>query len=188
MITNCGVVASSTADPDPDDNRACVTTHIDPPVPVAEVAVSKSGPATAHAGDTISYTLSVTNHGPDAATDLLVKDPLNASLVTAATLPAGCSLSGDNTVLCDAGTLGVDETKTFTITVTVAGGLASGTHIDNCGQATSTSTLLNPIPQDACITTVIVPPLSADVAVAKTGPAAVAPGGTISYTLTATDN
>jgi len=187
VITNCGTVDSSTVNPDTPGTRSCVDTYIDPPVPVAEVEVAKSGPATVSAGDTFTYSLSVTNHGPDVATDVLVSDPLDTSLVTVTSLPSECTENA-GTVTCDAGTLTVGETKTFTITVKAADGLAPGTEIADCGHATGSSTVLDPIPQPDCIETVIVPPATADVSVVKTGPATVSPGGTIDYTLTATDH
>ena len=129
----------------------------------------------------------MTNHGPDIATDVLVTDPLDTSLVTVTSLPSECT-DNAGTVTCNAGTLAVGETKTFTITVTAAGGLAPGTEIADCGHATSSSTLLDPVPQPDCIETVIVPPATADVSVVKTGPATASPGGIIDYTFTATDH
>ena len=41
----------------------------------ADLAVLKSGPATAAPGDTISYILTVTNAGPGEAADVVVRDP-----------------------------------------------------------------------------------------------------------------
>jgi uncharacterized repeat protein (TIGR01451 family) len=187
VIRNCGTVASSTVNPDIPGTSSCVDTYIDPPVPVAQVEVAKSGPATVSAGDTFTYSLSVTNHGPDTATDVLVSDPLDISLVTVASLPSECTANA-GTVTCDAGTLAVGETKTFTITVTAKDGLAPGTEITDCGHASSSSTLLDPVPQPDCIETVIVPAATADVSVVKTGPATVSPGGIIDYTLIATDH
>jgi uncharacterized repeat protein (TIGR01451 family) len=187
VVHNCGTVVSSTVNPDIPGTSSCVDTYIDPPVPVAQVEVAKSGPATVSAGDTFTYSLSATNLGPDIATDVLVTDPLDTALVTATSLPSECT-DNAGTVTCDAGTLAVGETKTFTITVKAADGLAPGTEIADCGHATSSSTLLDPVPQPDCIETVIVPPATADVSVVKTGPATVSPGGIIDYTLIATDH
>lgn len=186
QIRNCEAVATSTHDPNVANTSSCVTTLVDPPVPVAEVEVDKSGPATAAAGGTISYTVTATNHGPDNATDVVVKDPVDTSLLTVTSLSPECTNSA-GTVLCDAGTIAVGETKTFTITVTVADGIETGTHIDNCAGATSVSTVLNPVPQPDCAETVVVPSPTADVAVTKTAPLAVSPGGVIGYTLTVTN-
>jgi uncharacterized repeat protein (TIGR01451 family) len=186
-ITNCGSISTTTADLDSSNNQSCDSTVVNPPVPVAEVDLTKTTPATAHAGDTITYTLTATNSGPDAATDVLLSDPLDQGLVSRPVLPAGCVLQG-STVVCTAGTLAVGQVKTFTFTVTIAPGLATGTPIDNCAQASSDTTILSPAPTPACAQTVIVPVPAADVAISKTGPATVLPNGTISYLLTATNH
>jgi uncharacterized repeat protein (TIGR01451 family) len=189
VITNCASVDTGTRpETNPDNNQSCVDTIVDPVTPVANVEVTKTGPATAHAGDTITYTLSVTNLGPDKATHVVVKDPLDEPLVTAVSLPAGCAERG-GVVYCDAGPLAVGQTKTFTITVKIADGLAPGTQVSDCAQASSASTLLNHVAeQSSCIQTDIVAPVTADITMAKTGPATAGPGDTYSYTLTATNN
>ena len=189
VITNCATVDTGTRpETNPDNNSSCTDTYVDPVTPVADVEVTKTGPATADPGGTITYTLSVTNHGPDAATNVIVADPVAEPLVTVESLPAGCTeVAG--TVLCNAGTLAVNETKTFTFTVKLAGGLAAGTQITDCAQVKSTRTLLRSVKgEPSCVQTVIEAPATADISMAKTGPATVAPGDTYSYTLTATNN
>jgi uncharacterized repeat protein (TIGR01451 family) len=189
VITNCATVDTGTRpETNPDNNRSCTDTYVDPPGPVADVEVTKTGPATAHPGGTITYSLSVTNHGPDPATQLIVTDPLDEPLVAVQSLPAGCTARA-SIVTCHAGALAVGETKTFTFTVTVAAGLATGTQVSDCAQATSRSTLLRPVQgQRPCVQTVIVARQAADVAMAKAGPATADPVSTYDYTLTATNN
>ena len=185
VIHNCGSVTSSTADPNIPDATSCADTYIDPPVPVAQLALAKSGPPTAYAGDTVSYTLSATNLGPDAATDVILTDALDSQL-TVASLPSGCTASA-GTVTCTAGILAVGATAAFSVTATVAAGVAAGTAIQNCASASSVSTVLAPAPQPGCVQTVIAPP-PADIAISATGPATAAPGSTLSYTLIAINN
>jgi uncharacterized repeat protein (TIGR01451 family) len=182
VIVNCANVSTGTFNPDTGDSQSCVHTVITPTIPVADVEVVKTGPATAHAGETVQYSVAVTNHGPDPATDVIVSDPLDPAL-TAASLPGACDLSG-GTVVCAAGTLAVGQTKTFTFTATVAAGTPVGTQIPNCAQASSESTILNPREEPACVETAVVPAQTARVTILKGGPAAVDPGGTITYTIT----
>jgi hypothetical protein len=83
----------------------------------------------------------VTNHGPLTATDVIVSDSVNQSLVTVTALPRDCTLRG-GTMSCRAGRLAVGQTRTFRFTVMVGADVGSGTHIVNCAAASSTSTLL----------------------------------------------
>jgi uncharacterized repeat protein (TIGR01451 family) len=185
VIHNCATVTSSTQDPDIPDTTSCADTYVSPPVPVTDLDVAKTGPATAVAGDTISYTLSAINQGPDVASDVVLTDALDSQLTVAA-LPGGCTATA-GTVTCTAGTIAVGATASFTFTATVAAGVAAGTAIQNCASAASVSTVLTPAPQPGCAQTVIVPP-PADLAIGATGPATAAPGSTLSYTLIAINN
>ncbi|MBV9929162.1 MAG: DUF11 domain-containing protein [Acidobacteria bacterium] len=48
------------------------------PTPVADITVTKSGSETARIGGTIIYNISVTNGGPDTATNVVLTDPIPA--------------------------------------------------------------------------------------------------------------
>jgi uncharacterized repeat protein (TIGR01451 family) len=77
------------------------------------------GPDPINVGGTLTYTLSVTNDGPDAASDITVTDTLPAG-VTFQTVNAtgwGCSV-GSGTVTCSRASLAVGTTLNITITVT----------------------------------------------------------------------
>jgi uncharacterized repeat protein (TIGR01451 family) len=153
VIENCADAESVTDDPDLLNNESCADTIIGSATPpAARVVITKDGPATAQPGGRVSYTVSVTGHGPDAARDVLVEDPLDAALVTASALPGACSLAA-RTVICRAGTLAVDETKSFVITVTVGPGVVPGTRLDDCAAASSSVTLLEETPGSWCAQT-----------------------------------
>ena len=86
------------------------------PIPFA-LAIDKDGPATAAAGTTIQYTLTVTNLVPLTVTDLLVEDimPAGATYVGGADeAPVG------DVVQWTASALGPEESRTFTFAVTAA--------------------------------------------------------------------
>ena len=76
-------------------------------------------------GELLRYTVSVYNGGPDPATNVIVTDALSP-LVRFSSASAGCTESV-GTVTCTMGTVGVDETASVQITVTV---VAAG-QIDN---------------------------------------------------------
>lgn len=79
-LTNTATVASDTPDPNPDNNQATERTPIDT---AADLAVLKQvQPARVHPGETLTYTLQVTNAGPSAAQDVVLQDPLPAAILS----------------------------------------------------------------------------------------------------------
>ena len=104
----------------------------------ASLFLSMSGPSAAVVGDQSTFTLTVTNDGPQIATRVHVTDtlPSAASFVSATN---GC-IHSLGVVTCDAGTLSVGLSKVFTIAVLWSGaGATSNT-------AAASSDLPNPSP------------------------------------------
>ena len=86
------------------------------------MAIEKDGsPNPVAAGNTLTYTLSVVNHGPSDAHDVKVSDPLPAEVIyRSLTSTAGTMCTeASGTVSCDLGTLAVNGTATIVI-VTMA--------------------------------------------------------------------
>lgn len=80
ILVNTAVVTSDTPDPNPDNNQATERTPIDT---AADLAVLKQvQPARVHPGETLTYTLQVTNAGPSAAQDVVLQDPLPAAILS----------------------------------------------------------------------------------------------------------
>jgi uncharacterized repeat protein (TIGR01451 family) len=79
-------------------------------VPQADLSIVKSGPDYAHVGDTITYTYTVTNAGPDEACNVVVDDDVAGT-------PTYVSGDTDNDGCIDPG-----ETWTFEATYTVQAG------------------------------------------------------------------
>ena len=68
------------ATPDPDHSNNTDTIHT-PVAPSADVAIDKKGaPNPVTAGNTLTYTLEVVNHGPSDAQGVTVSDPLPAEV------------------------------------------------------------------------------------------------------------
>ncbi len=143
-------VATTTTDTNPtnDDAAAGVdvtSPPIPPPVgPQADLALAKSAsPATAATGDRITYTVTTTNNGPDAASSVVVTDtlPAGVSFVSASGAGWSCAPAG-NVVTCSTPALASGASAAFQVVVTAA---APGTQVNaaSVGSATSDPNLAN---------------------------------------------
>ena len=170
--------ASDQPDPNPANDQSTVT-----PVATAnaDVAVVKTGPATVLVGGTLVYTLTVTNNGPAVATGVVLDDPTPADL-TFVSATGACTAAFP----CALGTMAVGEVRTITATFT-AGNVPDGTVVTNVATVTSTSPDGNPANNQSSVPTTIVQ--LTDVGVTKTvAPLAVVVGGSVTYTITATNH
>lgn len=93
----------------------------------ADLAISKSAPATATAGSPFNYTITVTNNGP-GATRATVTDPLpsGTSLYGMNPSQGSCSNSG-GTVTCALGAVAKGGSATITLLVTLNAGTVTNT-------------------------------------------------------------
>ncbi len=162
-------------DPNPANNSSSVAVA---PVANADIEIVKTGPASATAGQNVTYTLAVTNHGPSSAANVSLDDPTPAGL-TFVSADAPCATGFP----CDLGTLANGATTTVTATFSVpSGATATITNIANASSPTDTT----PANDTSMVTTPIV--RSADLAVAKSGPASVTADAAISYSVVVTNH
>ena len=152
----------------------------------ADVALSKTGPATGGAGSNLTYTITVTNHGPFTATNVLVQDQLPAGMTYVSSLPATATVL-NKLVSWPLFNLATGVVSSFTVTARAAEG---GTYT-NIAFSTATTSDPNPTNNNGSITnsqvaTVVTP--GADVAVFKTGSNSVLAAGSLTYTITATNS
>jgi uncharacterized repeat protein (TIGR01451 family) len=74
------------------NNTSVFSGPLDEPVtipPAADLALSKTvNDPTPNVGDTVVFTVTLTNHGPDTATDVQVNDPLPVGLSFVAATPS----------------------------------------------------------------------------------------------------
>jgi uncharacterized repeat protein (TIGR01451 family) len=124
VITNTVSGSSDAFDNTPANNSAVATTTVLAP-PSADLGITKSTPTTnAAPGAAVTYTIVVTNHGPDAATSVTMTDILPASLKFASiSAPAGFScttpaVGSTGTITCTAASLANGASATFTLGVT----------------------------------------------------------------------
>jgi uncharacterized repeat protein (TIGR01451 family) len=77
-LRNTATVESSTSDPNEQNNGDTTATVVWPqPDPTADLSIEKSArPEPTTVGEKLVYNLTVTNNGPDAATGVIIRDPL----------------------------------------------------------------------------------------------------------------
>jgi uncharacterized repeat protein (TIGR01451 family) len=159
---------------------------------VADLVVTKTdSPDPVNAGTNLTYTITVTNNGPDAAATASWSDPLPAGTLFAS-MPAvagwTCSLPpvGTNgTVSCSRPSFAVGS-SVFTLTVAVDPSVAAGTVLTNTATAMSSTAEGNPGNESGTATTTVA--ASADVTLTKSdSPDPVNAGGNITYTIDVTN-
>jgi uncharacterized repeat protein (TIGR01451 family) len=104
----------------------------------ADLALTKTGPpGRVPAGRNMTYTLTVANHGPDAASGVTVIDvlPPRVTFVSATSTQGTCGESG-GIVTCNLGTMGSGDTATIDIVVNPT---SAGTITNTASVSASTS-------------------------------------------------
>jgi uncharacterized repeat protein (TIGR01451 family)/LPXTG-motif cell wall-anchored protein len=114
VIPNLASIDGNEPNPDctDDPNALCNSDDEETPQPEVDLGIKKSdGDAVIHkVGDEFTYTLEVTNAGPDNATGVVVTDPLDERLEFVSS-DEGCAADGQD-VSCLIGDLAAKETKT----------------------------------------------------------------------------
>jgi uncharacterized repeat protein (TIGR01451 family) len=181
-INNYTIVSANENDPDSTNNSDTETTAVIP-LTGTELALTKSDSVDpVPLGDNLTYTIQVTNNGPEDATGVTVTDVLPGSVTFVSASP-GCSESA-GTVTCDIGNLDASASVSLEIVVTTnTAGTISNT-------ATVTGNESDPFPANNTDTedTVVTPP-PADLALTKSDSAdPVDIGDNLTYTIQVTNN
>lgn len=115
--------------------------------PSADLAVTKSGPATIIAGNNITYAVTVANNGPFDAQSVTLSDtlPVGTTFVSEAqnTGPAftctNPAVGGTGSVSCAITTLASSASATFSLVFNVNANVAAGSTISNTASASSST-------------------------------------------------
>ena len=111
-VQNTATVTSDVYDSNIANNSAVALAAVDP---AADVSVTKTVlPAIGVIGSPVTYTITVTNHGPSPATGVIVEDIFPDGLIINS---APCPTTSQ-TVSCGIQTLAVGQTQTYTIVAT----------------------------------------------------------------------
>ena len=183
-LTDKAHVEAEQPDPELANNKAFATVEA---LDDADLGVTdKVAPEAAIDGTQVTYTLTVTDHGPDTATESKLTDTLPAGLtVASASTPQGTCATTSSTLECDLGTI----TSGSSVKVTLTGNLA----LNSTGKLTDKAHVEAEQPDPELANnkaSATVEALdAADLGVTdKVAPEAAVDGTQVTYTLTVTDH
>ncbi len=134
------------------------------------------------AGEALTYTLTITNHGPFPSTGIVLTDTLPADVAFISASP-GCQSDGGRTVTCTLSRLGNQSTNAFTIAVTAPVAVGQITNV-----VTVTTATPDPDSNNDTATSVTWVSAQADLAIAKSAlPDPTLAGDLLTYTLVVTN-
>lgn len=187
-FTNTATTTTSTFDNNDENNSATAATTISN----VDVAVTKSGPASAVAGTNVSYHITVSNAGPDPA-DTTLQDALPPETTyVSLTQDSGPAFDTQTPGVGQAGTVTADgslaagQSASFTLVVRLDAAIAGGTTVTNRADVTTDQADSDTDNNSASAST-SVSAAPVDVSVTKSAPAEATPGATISYTVAASN-
>lgn len=125
-----------------DDDAFGTDVVLETPILEADLAIEKTvgkGDSTANAGDTITFTLTVTNNGPATSTGFTVEDILDASFINVASSAPGVTVVG-NTVTWN-NNIPLPATQSTSIQITAEVGVGSTGTIPNTATITNSNEL-----------------------------------------------
>jgi uncharacterized repeat protein (TIGR01451 family) len=156
----------------------------------ATASVAVSAPSTVLAGNNLTYTLSLTNSGPDALASVTLSDLLPSGVTwVSQTQTSGPSFSlseGSGTVTDTISSMPSGSAAAFNLVVSIPANTGDGTFLsDSANFLTSTSLTGSSTTSASASTTV---QNKADIQVTQTGPSTAAPGTDLTYAITVSNN
>lgn len=191
-FTNIATVSGQSFDPnDENDSSSAATTA--GTLPQADLVVTKNGPSAAQPDTDVTYTITLTNNGPAAATSVSLSDTLPGTMTFvsltqsgSATLSCSTPAAGSGgTITCTTASMAANTMATFQLTGHIPPGTPAGTDFQNTATVTSD---LDPNEENNSSSTGVVVS-SSDIGIMKSGPAMPAAAGSdIAYTITVMNN
>jgi large repetitive protein len=182
VLSNTATSSTSSSDSNPNNNSSTVMTTV---TNTADLSIFKSGPASAVAGNNITYTITLTNNGPSPAVNAAWTDTLPAGTTFVSELqttgPTFTCTTGA-TISCSIATLASGASASFSVTAAIGGSVPNGTVLSNT--ATSSTSSVDPSSNNNSSTVMTTVSASADVSIVKSGPATAVNGTDVTYTVT----
>lgn len=169
------------------DNQYQLMASLYTSLAAADVATTITAPAMVNATENISYAITVSNNGPDTATNLSLTDTIPANTTfQSLTSPAGwnCTtpaVNGTGTVSCTRPSLASGAPQSFTLMVKTNAATPNNTAVSNTAAATSNTPDQTSGNDQATASTTV--KNLVDLSVTKTGTASVFAGGNITYNI-----
>ena len=175
-LTNVVTASSPTASTPVTDS---VTSTVEQPQGgSADLSIGKIGSLLVTAGESITYSLIITNNGPSVAENVQVVDALPFSITLTGITPSQGTCAGG--IVCQLGDLGLGLTATVLVTGLVSPAVMTGTHLVNLAQVGSNNKDETPANNRAEFTTTVDNLVLLNVTKQATVDA-VAPGGSLTY-------
>ena len=164
-ITNTATISGNQPDPNMANNTATATTLVNQPIIInnttqTDLAIVKTAtPAFVYVGQTLTYTLAVTNYGGSAATGVTVTDALPATetLLSDSSSQGTISVAG-NTLTASLGPMA--DLGTATITLVVRVNAAAGSTVINSASVTGNEQDPNLSNNESSVSTPVLNPLT----------------------------
>jgi uncharacterized repeat protein (TIGR01451 family)/CSLREA domain-containing protein len=113
----------------------------------------EDSPNIVKAGENVTYTLTVSNNGPNASSGVGLSDPLPSTADLVSASPSQGSCTGGGTVVCTLGTIAKDESAT----VTIVARLSTAGSVTNTATVDGTETDTNQANNTASAITIVTP-------------------------------
>ncbi len=165
------------------------------PLPSTDMAITASGPSVvdvSNGSTTATYTITITNNGPSAAQGVVMTDQLPNGSIFVSMTPASANpdsftftQSGGTVTETATASIAAGNSDTFTLVVSAPGSLSNGAAFNDTASVSANNPDPNTANNSATVTgTVVNTSPNADLAVAISGPATAAEGGSGTYTIT----
>ncbi|MGH9181744.1 MAG: S8 family serine peptidase, partial [Acidimicrobiales bacterium] len=122
QIRNVASVTANQRDLDLANNRAELVTTVNPLPGLSDLSITMTdSPDPVPGGGMLSYTMTVTNRGPDEVGGVAVTDPIPSGAALVSSGPSQGACVGTTEVTCNLGTLAIGASATVTVVVGAPG-------------------------------------------------------------------